>query len=85
MSNPITSIEGTLTSVQRSDPTAYTKKVIPTVEPPTYTEFYRRFAQALRGDGEVPVSGEDGRRAIHLVELAYESSRTGRTIPYISE
>ncbi|KAE8143806.1 hypothetical protein BDV38DRAFT_266943 [Aspergillus pseudotamarii] len=70
----------TLTSVQGFDPTTFTKKTIPTVDPPTYTEFYRRFVHALSGNGEVPVSGEDGRRAIHLVELAYESSRTRRTI-----
>ena len=56
------------------------KEIVPTVEPPTYTEFYRKFVRALGGEGQLPVSGEEASQVIRLIELARESSQTGRTL-----
>lgn len=50
------------------------------MEPPTYTEYYRKFVRALGGEGQLPASGEEAREVIRLIELARESSRTGRTV-----
>ncbi|KZF19103.1 NAD binding Rossmann fold oxidoreductase [Xylona heveae TC161] len=53
----------------------------PTIDPPTYVEFYRQLAQALSGQGDVPVKPEQSRNIIKLIELAKESSREGQTLP----
>jgi len=56
-------------------------EIVPTVEPATYAEFYRKFARALGGDAsQLPVDPETAARVIRLVELAKESSRQGRTL-----
>lgn len=55
-------------------------QVYPTLPPVTYAEYYRILAQALRGQGEVPVTAEDARDVLHIIELAKQSSREGRTI-----
>jgi len=56
-------------------------EVVPTVEPATYAEFYRKFARALGGDlAQIPVDPDVAASVIRLVELAIESSRTGRTL-----
>ncbi|EXJ66123.1 oxidoreductase [Cladophialophora psammophila CBS 110553] len=56
-------------------------QVAPTVEPATYTEYYRRLAAALSGDvSQVPVAPEQAVGVIRLVELARESSQLGRTL-----
>ncbi|KAJ5775483.1 uncharacterized protein N7511_000494 [Penicillium nucicola] len=68
---------GTLTTMQGDKPV---KEVVPTVEPPTYTEYYRKLVRALGGEGALPASGAEARDVIHLIELARESSRTGRTL-----
>ncbi|KAJ6034779.1 uncharacterized protein N7446_009534 [Penicillium canescens] len=68
---------GTLTTIQGGKPV---KEVVPTVEPPTYTEYYRKLVRALGGDGALPASGAEAREVIRLIELARESSRTGRTL-----
>ncbi len=51
-----------------------------TVQPQTYTEFYRRLGKALLGQGDVPVKAEGAMQVIHLIELAKESSKEARTI-----
>ncbi|CAG8895903.1 unnamed protein product [Penicillium egyptiacum] len=68
---------GALTTIQNGKPV---KEVVPTVEPPTYTEYYRKLVRALNGEGELPASGAEAREVIRLIELARESSRTGRTL-----
>jgi predicted dehydrogenase len=68
---------GTLTTIQNGKPI---KEVVPTVEPPTYTEYYRKLVRALDGEGELPASGVEAREVIRLIELARESSSTGRTL-----
>ncbi|KAJ5716423.1 hypothetical protein N7493_008334 [Penicillium malachiteum] len=68
---------GTLTTIKDGKPV---KEVVPTVEPPTYTEYYRKFTRALGGEGQLPASGEEAAQVIRLIELARESSETGRTI-----
>ncbi|KAF2087940.1 putative NAD binding Rossmann fold oxidoreductase [Saccharata proteae CBS 121410] len=69
---------GAVTTVGESEEMK-TERLVP-VSPSTYTEFYRRFVKAVRGDGEVPVSAKDGANVIRLVELCKESSKTGRTL-----
>lgn len=56
------------------------KEVVPTVEPPTYTEYYRKFVRALGGEGDLPASGAEAAKVIRIIELAIESSQTGRTL-----
>ncbi|PGG99575.1 hypothetical protein GX51_06224 [Blastomyces parvus] len=68
---------GTLTSYNNG---ALNSEAFPTVEPPTYAEFYRIFAKALAGKGEVPVSPSQASDVIRLVELARESSKLGKTV-----
>ncbi|KAF3027434.1 hypothetical protein E8E15_009150 [Penicillium rubens] len=68
---------GALTTIQNGKPV---KEVVPTVEPPTYTEYYRKLVRALNGEGELPASGVEAREVIRLIELARESSRSGRTL-----
>lgn len=56
-------------------------EVVPTLEPASYTKYYERLAQALKGDGsEVPVTGEQAVNLIRLIELAHQSSEEGRTL-----
>ncbi|KAG2016648.1 hypothetical protein GB937_006126 [Aspergillus fischeri] len=68
---------GTLTTIQDGKPVA---EIFPTVEPPTYTEYYRKLARALAGEGDLPASGAEAAKVIRLIELAKESSKLGKTI-----
>ncbi|KAA8647669.1 hypothetical protein EYZ11_007386 [Aspergillus tanneri] len=68
---------GTLTTIQDGKPV---KEITPTVEPPTWTEYYRKLARALAGEGDLPASGAEAREVIRLIELAKESSRLGKTM-----
>ncbi|KAI9929825.1 hypothetical protein ASPWEDRAFT_147133 [Aspergillus wentii DTO 134E9] len=68
---------GSLTTVQDGK---FVKEVTPTVEPPTYTEYYRKIARALGGQGDLPASGAEAREVIRLIELAQESSKQGKTL-----
>jgi predicted dehydrogenase len=67
-----------LTSVQ-SDGT-FKSEVVPTVDAPLYTDFYSKLAKALAGEGDVPVNPVESASVIRLVELAVQSSETGRTL-----
>ena len=56
-------------------------EVVPTVEPPTYAEFYRKLARALGGDAkQMPVDPAVAANVIRLVELARQSSQEGKTL-----
>ncbi|KAI9818383.1 MAG: hypothetical protein M1827_000441 [Pycnora praestabilis] len=68
---------GTLTSIKDGKPVA---EICPTVEPITYAGYYRHFANALRGDADVPVKAEDAQAVIRLIELARQSSEKGCTM-----
>ncbi|KAK2734890.1 hypothetical protein FQN55_002459 [Onygenales sp. PD_40] len=57
-----------------------TSRAYPTVEPPTFAEYYRQFAKALAGEGDVPVRASEASAVIRLIELAQESSKLGRTL-----
>jgi predicted dehydrogenase len=70
---------GTLTTVAYEKATPV-KKTYPTVEPATYVEYYKTFAKALNGQGDVPVAPTDARDVLRLLELALQSSKEGRTI-----
>ncbi|KAK7612047.1 putative NAD binding Rossmann fold oxidoreductase [Phyllosticta paracitricarpa] len=50
------------------------------VEPKTYLEYYRIFADALHGKGDVPVTATEAASVIRLIELAKESSKMGKTL-----
>lgn len=56
------------------------REIVPTVEPPTYTEYYRKLARALGGDGHLPCSGAEASEVIRLIELVRKSSQTGQTL-----
>ncbi|CDM35908.1 hypothetical protein DTO013E5_5421 [Penicillium roqueforti] len=68
---------GTLTTIKDGNPV---KEVVPTVEPPTYTEYYRKLVRGLGGEGDLPASGAEAAQVIRLIELARESSSVGRTL-----
>ena len=42
--------------------------------------FYSMFAKALAGQGDVPVKAEGASAVIRLIELARESSQSGKTL-----
>lgn len=75
--SPLSNILGTLTTIQNGTPV---KDIVPTVEPPTWTEYYRKLARALAGEGNLPASGVEAGQVIRLIELAQESSKVGKTI-----
>ncbi|KAJ5665026.1 uncharacterized protein N7477_007474 [Penicillium maclennaniae] len=60
---------GTLTTIQDGKPV---KEVVPT--------YYRKLVRALGGEGDLPASGAEASQVIRLIELARESSHTGRTL-----
>lgn len=79
---PPTDFIGTLTTLKDGKPSSET---CTTVAPATYAAFYTGFAKALAGEGEVPVKAEEASAVIRLIELARESSRTGRTLEVQTE
>ena len=57
------------------------EKTCPNEDPPsTYVTFYALLAEALDGQGEVPVKAEEAEQVIRLIELARMSSKKGCTI-----
>jgi hypothetical protein len=70
-------MSGILTTMDGNSPTSV---LFPNVEPTTYSVFYEQFSEALSGQGDVPVKPEEARDVIKLVELALESSRSGKTL-----
>ncbi|KAK4696224.1 hypothetical protein P7C71_g1658, partial [Lecanoromycetidae sp. Uapishka_2] len=68
---------GTLTIMHGDQPRS---EHCPNIEPPTYSSFYSQFAQALAGQGSVPVKPEGPRDVIRLIELARLSSGEGKTL-----
>ncbi|KAL9581802.1 MAG: hypothetical protein Q9203_005754 [Teloschistes exilis] len=69
---------GTLTTVD--DDGNLNARLYQTTHTETYKTFYTQLAQAIAGQGEVPVKPEDARQVIGLIELAKQSSDEGRTI-----
>lgn len=70
---------GTLIHIPREKATPEVQKY-PTVTPATYVQYYRLFAKALKGEGEVPVKPEEARDVLKIVEAALLSSKEGRTV-----
>lgn len=70
---------GTLTTIQDGKPV---REITPTVEPPTWSEYYRKMARALAGEGELPASGEEAAEVIRLIDLVQESSKQGKTLDF---
>ncbi|KAH0273241.1 NAD(P)-binding protein, partial [Aureobasidium melanogenum] len=70
------SSHGTLT--QAATDGKFNRETVPSIEPPpTYVEYYRILAKALKGEGEVPVSGDDAADVLRIIELAQLSSDRG--------
>lgn len=70
---------GTLTTVEYEKATPV-RKTYPTISPPTYVDYYRVFAKALRGEGPAPVSADDARDVLRILEQALQSSKQERTV-----
>ncbi|KAL4966734.1 putative NAD binding Rossmann fold oxidoreductase [Aspergillus stella-maris] len=70
---------GTLTTIKDGKPI---REVTPTVEPPTWSEYYRKMARALAGEGDLPASGEEAAEIIRLIETVQESSKQGKTLDF---
>jgi len=47
----------------------------------SYADYYRDVVKAIRG-GEVVVKPEESRNGLRVIELALESERTGRSVPF---
>ncbi|KAK3708314.1 hypothetical protein LTR37_011579 [Vermiconidia calcicola] len=69
---------GTLTTLEDGGPVQRTSPTI--LPPPTYVEYYRILAKAMKGGGEVPVKAEEARDVLSIIELARQSSEGGRTL-----
>ncbi|KAI9727765.1 MAG: hypothetical protein M1834_008004 [Cirrosporium novae-zelandiae] len=68
---------GTLTTAEGDK---ITSEVYPTIEGESYSTYYSIIAKALAGQGDVPVKPEEASSVIRLIELAQESSKTGKTL-----
>jgi predicted dehydrogenase len=68
---------GTLTTIVDGKPK---REIYPTIKAPTYVGFYSDFALALDGKREVPITAEDARDVIKIIEAANKSSNEGRSI-----
>ncbi|KAK3059105.1 hypothetical protein LTR09_000671 [Extremus antarcticus] len=71
---------GTLTVIEDGKPSRATHR---TAAPATYVKYYRVFAKALRGEGEVPTTPGDARDVLRIIELAIQSSKEGRTLSVV--
>ena len=68
---------GTLTTMTEGTPSSSS---YPTAKPLTYATFYKEFADALNGKGEVPVKPDGPAEVIRLIEMARQSSVDGKTL-----
>jgi len=74
---------GTLTTAaDASEPTKLDRGKLPT-EVGDYRRFYANVRDAIRGEGALVVSPEDGYRTIRLLELALQSSDHNHTLPVV--
>ncbi|KAF2723712.1 putative NAD binding Rossmann fold oxidoreductase [Polychaeton citri CBS 116435] len=71
------SFYGTLTTIQDGKPK---REVYPTITPPTYVRFYEDVALYLQGKRDNPVSPEDARDVLEIIEAAIVSSKEGKAI-----
>lgn len=61
---------------------SFKRERYPSVKPTLYTEYYRILGQALQGKGDVPVKAEDAAQVLRIIELANESSQTGKKMQW---
>jgi UDP-N-acetyl-2-amino-2-deoxyglucuronate dehydrogenase len=69
--DPVTLEPGTWTEIRFSETDHWTDPRV------TYFDL---FSEAVRGNREVPVRPEDGKRAVEVIEAAYRSGKTGRPV-----
>jgi len=50
--------------------------------PGSYRGYYERVVDAIKGKGEVPVTAEDARIGLRIMELARESHEKGCTVSW---
>lgn len=55
-------------------------KPYPSVVTPMYTGYYRDVAEALDGKRDAPVTAEDGRDLLRIIEAAIQSSKEEKSI-----
>lgn len=55
------------------------REKVPT-ERGNYADYYEALYEAIRNNAPVPVSGEDGKRVIRIIEAAYQSNQQKRVI-----
>lgn len=79
---------GVLTTLDRFDETQALERKsqkyighFPTI-PGRWRGFYENLADAVRGKGELAVKAKDSRDGLKIMELARESHKTGRTVPW---
>lgn len=73
----LTDDAGTLTTIIDGKP----KRVLyPTAKAPTYVGYYSDFAEAMEGKRDVPVSAEDAKDVLRIIEAAVKSSKEERSI-----
>ena len=48
----------------------------------SYEDYYKDVAKAIKGEAEVAVKPEQSREGLRVIELAEESAKTGKTVPY---
>jgi scyllo-inositol 2-dehydrogenase (NADP+) len=75
------SLWGVLTeATQRTEPVKVERHDYPTV-PGDYRQFYASVRSAIHGDSALAIPASAGYRTIRLIELAFQSSSEGRTLP----
>jgi hypothetical protein len=78
----INMVDSSTTSDQVQDPrTGHSIEKVPTIDG-RWMGFYENLAKAFKGVQEIFVKPEEARDVIRLIELAFESTRTGRAVPW---
>jgi len=73
---------GTLTLWDEKTGKMEEQKVAPVSPPKTYMGIYEELAAAIKGDGKVPVTPDQAAVVLRVIELAKESSSSGKTMDF---
>ncbi len=50
-----------------------------------YMQYFDKVFDAIRNNGALPVTGEDGLKVIRIIEAAFESSKQKRVVELVEE